>query len=155
MWRNATSYTATLLLPHLKSQTRTPLCFLSSTGAIKTVKRNFSHSYWLSFMLQKTSHSPRWSKCRCPEAFRSMLWKFSYFKYNLVKYKKIHCLAEQNLFWIIRKYTTFYVTNLNASAINWKSEPPKKSPFHKNLWLGNDFLVVCKLSSHFFQTCIL
>ena len=85
VWRNATSYTATLLLPHLKSQTRTPLCFLSSTGAIKTVKRNFSHSYWLSFMLQKTSHSPRWSKCRCSEAFRSMLWNFLYFKYNLVK----------------------------------------------------------------------
>ena len=80
MWRNGTSYIATLLLPHLKSQTRTPLCFLSSTGAIKTVKRNFSHSYWLSFMLQKTSHSPRWSKCRCPEAFRSMLWKILYWK---------------------------------------------------------------------------
>jgi hypothetical protein len=118
-----------ILLPHLKSQTRTPLCFLSSTGAIKTVKRNFSHSYWLSFMLQKTSHSPRWSKCRCPEAFRSMYViknfifqiKFS----EICRWKKLHCLAGGNLFLIIRKFTTFYGINLNASAINWKSEPKK------------------------------
>ena len=46
-----------------------------------------------------------------------------------MNWKKCTVRLQELFFWIIRKYTIFYVTNLNASAVNWKSEPPKNSLF--------------------------
>ena len=64
---------------------------------------------------------------------------FGWRKYFL-NYKKIYH------FWCHKSKCLSYKLKIRAS---------EKFSFHKNLWLGNDFLVVCKLSSHFFQTCIL
>ena len=65
--------------------------------------------------------------------------------------KKNALFGRSKSFLNYKKIYYFLCHKSKCLCYKLKIRASQKSSFHKNLWLGNDFLVVCKLSSHFFS----